>query len=61
MYFIENYKNEINDNHYNQIRNLFYVACSRTIENLFIIYIADSSEAIDKNIREIFGISCIMK
>lgn len=66
-YFFEHYNNlNLTDkdlNRYKKVRNLLYVACSRAIENLYVVYINeeiklesnDEKSVITKNIESIFN------
>ncbi|MFC6995239.1 3'-5' exonuclease [Streptococcus loxodontisalivarius] len=55
-YFFENFDNRTDDDErFNEVRNLLYVACSRAIKNLYVIYITDIREDISENIESIFG------
>jgi len=55
-YFFKNYsKLDISDNRFCEVRNLLYVACSRAIVNLYVIYKGEKSEDIIVNIKNIFG------
>ncbi|MBB1068699.1 ATP-dependent helicase [Limosilactobacillus sp. RRLNB_1_1] len=56
-YFFENYDSGdvIDDERFNQVRNLLYVACSRAKQNLYVIYINNGLDSIAKsNIEKIF-------
>lgn len=55
-YFFKNYNSTtVEDNRFQEIRNLLYVACSRAKINLHVIYISDIQEDILENIESIFG------
>lgn len=55
-YFFKNYNSTtFEDNRFQEIRNLLYVACSRAKINLHVIYISDIQEDILENIESIFG------
>lgn len=55
-YFFENYNNQTGDDErFNEVRNLLYVACSRAKINLHVVYIAEIQENISANIESIFG------
>lgn len=55
-YFFKNYNSTtFEDNRFQEIRNLLYVACSRAKINLHVIYISDIQEDILENIGSIFG------
>lgn len=55
-YFFKNYsKVDDHDNRYCEVRNLLYVACSRAIKKLYIVYKGEKNEDIIKNIQNIFG------
>ncbi|MCO4512564.1 ATP-dependent DNA helicase Rep [Streptococcus infantarius subsp. infantarius] len=55
-YFFENYNTLTGfDSHFQEVRNLLYVACSRAKINLHVIYIAEIQENILANIESIFG------
>lgn len=52
-YFFENYNsNTCEDQHYNEVRNLLYVAFSRAKINLHVIYKLDASTGISEGIAE---------
>ncbi len=56
-YYFENYliKNP-RDKNYFEFRNLFYVACSRAIKDLKVIYLNDNCSELERqNIKSIFG------
>ena len=55
-YFFKNYSQiDSSDNRFYEVRNLLYVAFSRAIVNLYVIYKGDKSEDIIVNIKRIFG------
>ncbi|MGV3079320.1 UvrD-helicase domain-containing protein [Streptococcus sp. 32226D021BW] len=55
-YFFKNYNSTtFEDNRFQEIRNLLYVACSRAKINLHVIYISAIQEDILENIESIFG------
>lgn len=55
-YFFKNYNSTtFEDNRFQEIRNLLYVACSRAKINLHVIYISNTYEDVLENIGNIFG------
>lgn len=55
-YFFKNYsKVDNHENRYCEVRNLLYVACSRAIKNLYVVYKGEKNEDIIENIQNIFG------
>lgn len=60
QYFFNNYGTSIltgdEQKRFNDVRNLFYVACSRARKKLYVIYLSDElGEKEKKNIESIFG------
>lgn len=55
-YFFKNYsKVDDHEEEYCEVRNLLYVACSRAIKKLYIVYKGEKNEGIIENIQNIFG------
>ncbi|MDG4973373.1 UvrD-helicase domain-containing protein [Lactococcus lactis] len=55
-YFFEKYNTLTDvDIRFQKVRNLLYVACSRAKINLYVIYVSNTQEEIEKNIKDIFG------
>ena len=54
-YFFENYDNQTDDERFNKVRNLLYVACSRSKINLHVIYKNHTTDNLLENIRKIFA------
>ena len=55
-YFFEKYNAFTDvDIRFQKVRNLLYVACSRAKINLYVIYVSNIQEEIEKNIKDIFG------